>query len=123
AVLEIWGLGGVGGLARTVRPGGVPVACIGHHVSKGSLPPGPRLLAPEATATAELVFDLASALDWQLTPEASRALYVGILTGTGGFRFANTSARALRVAGALLERGVDPESIYHRLYAPAPPGP
>src|SRR6266516_2806300 len=121
-VLDISDLGRLGDLAHTVRTRGVPVACIDHHVSKGSLPPGPRLLAPEATATAELVFDLASALDWQLTPEASRALYVGILTDTGGFRFANTSARALRVAGALLERGVDPESIYERVYASAPEG-
>ncbi len=121
-VLDISDLGRLGDLAHAVRTRGVPVACIDHHVSKGSLPPGPRLLAPEATATAELVFDLASALDWQLTPEAARALYVGILTDTGGFRFANTSARALRVAGALLERGVDPESIYERVYASAPEG-
>src|SRR5438128_671608 len=121
-VLDISDLGRLGDLAHAVRTRGVPVACIDHHVSKGSLPPGPRLLAPEATATAELVFDLASALDWKLTPEAARALYVGILTDTGGFRFSNTSARALRVAGALLERGVDPESIYERVYASAPEG-
>src|SRR5712691_1386346 len=114
-VLDISDLGRLGDLAHAVRTRGVPVACIDHHVSKGSLPPGPRFLAPEATATAELVFDLAAALDWQLTPEAARALY-------GGFRFANTSARALRVAGALLERGVDPESIYERVYASAPEG-
>jgi len=121
-VLDISDLGRLGDLAHAVRTRGVPVACIDHHVSKGSLPPGPRFLAPEATATAELVFDLAAALDWQLTPEAARALYVGILTDTGGFRFANTSARALRVAGALLERGVDPESIYERVYASSPEG-
>jgi len=49
-------------------------------------------------------------------------LYVGLLTDTGAFRFANTSPRALRVAGALLERGVDPESIYASVYASAPEG-
>src|SRR3989454_6533898 len=121
-VVDISDLGRLGDLAHAVRTRGVPVVCIDHHVSKGSLPPGPRLLAPEATATAELVFDLASALDWPLSPEAARALYVGILTDTGGFRFSNTSARALRIAGALLERGVDPESIYERVYASAPEG-
>src|SRR3989454_11452995 len=98
------------------------VACIDHHVSRGSLPAGPRLVAPEAAATAELVFDLAGALEWPLPPEAARALYVGLLTDTGAFRFANTSPRALRVAGALLERGVDPESIYESVYASAPEG-
>src|SRR5206468_3247465 len=98
------------------------VACIDHHVSQGSLPGGPRLVAPEAAATAELVFDLASALGWSICPEAARALYVGLLTDTGAFRFANTSPRALRVAGALLERGVSPESIYESVYASAPEG-
>src|SRR5206468_10942600 len=69
-----------------------------------------------------LVFDLAGALGWELTREAARALYVGILTDTGAFRFANTSPRVLRVAGALLERGVDPEEIYEAVYASAPEG-
>ncbi len=119
-VLDISDLGRLGDLAHAVRARGVPVACIDHHVSPGSLPAGPRLVAPEATATAELVFDFASALGWELSPESARALYVGLLTDTGGFRFSNTTARALRVAGALLEHGVDPETIYERVYASAP---
>jgi bifunctional oligoribonuclease and PAP phosphatase NrnA len=120
-VLDISDLGRLGDLARAVRDSHA-VACIDHHESQGSLPGGPRLVAPEAAATAELVFDLASAVGWPLSAEAARALYVGILTDTGAFRFANTSPRALRVAGALLERGVDPESIYEAVYASAPEG-
>ena len=121
-VLDISDLGRIGDLAGAVRDRQVPVVCIDHHVSPGTLPAGPRLVAPEATATAELVFDLASALGWPLNRESARALYVGILTDTGGFRFSNTSARALRVAAALLERGVDPEGIYESVYASAPEG-
>ncbi|HTR22209.1 MAG TPA: bifunctional oligoribonuclease/PAP phosphatase NrnA [Gemmatimonadales bacterium] len=121
-VLDIADLGRLGPLAGAVRDRGVPVACIDHHVSPGTLPDGPRLVAPEATATAELVFDLASALEWPISPDAARALYVGILTDTGGFRFSNTTARALRVAAALLERGVEPETIYEQVYASAPEG-
>jgi phosphoesterase RecJ-like protein len=121
-VLDISDLGRIGDLAGAVRDRRVPVICIDHHVSQGTLPEGPRLVAPEATATAELVFDLATALEWELTADAARALYVGLLTDTGGFRFSNTTARALRVAAALLERGVDPESIYESVYASAPEG-
>jgi phosphoesterase RecJ-like protein len=120
-VLDISDLGRLGDLARAIGSSHA-VACIDHHVSPGSLPPGPRLVAPEAAATAELVFDFASAVAWPLSPDAACALYVGLLTDTGGFRFANTTPRALRVAGALLERGVDPESIYERVYASAPEG-
>src|SRR5437667_2931669 len=120
-VLDISDLGRLGDLQHAIKRSH-PVACLDHHVSQGSLPGGPRLVAPEAAATAELVFDLASELGWPLTPEAARALYVGILTDTGGFRFANTTPRVLRVAGELLERGVDPESIYESVYASAPEG-
>ncbi len=120
-VLDISEVSRLGDLARAITQSHA-VACIDHHVSVGSLPGGPRLVAPEAAATAELVFDFASALQWPLCPEAARALYVGILTDTGGFRFANTTPRVLRVAGALLEQGVDPESIYESVYASAPEG-
>jgi bifunctional oligoribonuclease and PAP phosphatase NrnA len=121
-VVDISDLSRLGDLGPAVRARGVPVICIDHHVSQGSLPAGPRLVAPEATATAELVFDLAGALEWELPVESARALYVGLLTDTGGFRFSNTTARALRVAGALLERGLDPETIYEQVYASAPEG-
>ncbi|HKV70821.1 MAG TPA: bifunctional oligoribonuclease/PAP phosphatase NrnA [Gemmatimonadales bacterium] len=121
-VLDISDLGRLGDLGPAVRESGVPVACIDHHVSPGSLPDGPRLVAPEATATAELVYDLAAALGWEIPTEAARALYVGLLTDTGGFRFSNTTPRCLLVASALLARGLDPESIYEQVYASAPEG-
>ncbi|HXQ28329.1 MAG TPA: bifunctional oligoribonuclease/PAP phosphatase NrnA [Gemmatimonadales bacterium] len=121
-VVDISDLSRLGDLAHAIRERGVPVACIDHHVSPGSLPPGPRLVAPEAAATAELVFDFATALGWAIGPETARALYVGILTDTGGFRFANTSARVLSVASELLGCGVDPEAIYESVYASAPEG-
>src|SRR5947199_5407861 len=120
-VLDISDVSRLGDLARAITQSHA-VACIDHHVSGGTLPRGPRLVAPEAAATAELVFDFASALQWPLSSEAARALYVGILTDTGGFRFANPTPRVLRVAGALLLRGVDPESIYASVYASAPEG-
>jgi len=121
-VLDIGDLGRLGDLGHRVAARGVPVACIDHHVSPGSLPPGPRLIDPAATATAELVYDFAATLGAKLEPDCARALYVGILTDTGGFRFSNTTPRALRVAGELLESGVDPEWIYEQVYASAPEG-
>lgn len=122
AVLDVGDLTRLGELAAAVRKRDTPLVCIDHHVGPVMLPEGPCLIAPEATATAELVFDLATAAGWALSPQTARALYVGLLTDTGGFRFSNTTARALRVAAALLEHGVDPESIYAAVYASAPEG-
>src|SRR5690348_12011635 len=121
-VLDIADLSRLGDLGQAVRAAKIPVGCVDHHVSPGTLPEGPRLVAPEAAATAELIFDFATALGWELPADAARALYVGLLTDTRAFRFSNTSARALRVAGDLLERGVDPETIYEQVYASAPEG-
>ena len=121
-VLDISDLARLGQLAEAVRDAGVPTVCIDHHVSPGSLPDGPRLIDATASATAELVFDLAFSRGWALPADAARALYVGILTDTGGFRFANTTPRVLRVASALLEAGLDPESIYETVYGSAPEG-
>jgi len=121
-VLDIADLGRLGQLADTIRSRDIPTACIDHHVSPGTLPPGPRLVDPAASATAELVYDLAATLDWPITPDVARALYVGLLTDTGGFRFGNTTPRVLRVAAALLETGLSPERVYEQVYATAPVG-
>jgi phosphoesterase RecJ-like protein len=121
-VLDISDLGRLGHLAKTIGSRGVVTACVDHHLSQGTLPDGPRLVDADAAATAELVHDLAAVAGWPLTPDVSRALYVGLLTDTGGFRYANTTPRTLRVAASLLERGLDPERIYSAVYATAPVG-
>jgi phosphoesterase RecJ-like protein len=121
-VLDIADLGRLGMLAESVRDRGVPVACIDHHVSPGSLPAGPRYVDPSAAATGELIYELAAGNGWSISQQAARGLYVAILTDTGGFRFSNTQPRTLRVAAELLETGLDPESIYLDVYARAPEG-
>ncbi|MGH9888364.1 MAG: DHH family phosphoesterase, partial [bacterium] len=75
-----------------------------------------------ACATGELVYDLACTLDYPITPAVAQALYVAMLTDTGGFRFSNTSPRCHVVAADLLANGVDPEEMYVRVYASAPAG-
>src|SRR6266536_6508037 len=42
-VLDIGDLSRLGDLGHAVRQRAVPTVCIDHHVSPGSLPPGPRL--------------------------------------------------------------------------------
>ena len=121
-VLDIADLGRLGNLGAPLARRGIVTACIDHHISPGTLPAGPRLLDAAAAATGELVYDLAATVGWSLSPEAAEGLYVAILTDTGGFRFANTGPRVLRVAASLLEHGVRPERVYEQVYATAPVG-
>ena len=121
-VLDIADLGRLGMLAESVRERGVPVGCIDHHASVGALPPGPRYVDVSAAATGELIFLLAQELGWSVPLEAARALYVALVTDTGGFRFSNTRPRTLQIASELLALGVDTEQVYLDVYAGAPIG-
>jgi len=116
-VLDISDLGRLGHLGPVIQKTGVPVACIDHHASSGTLPAGPRLVDSTACATGELIYDLAQSVGWTLSPAAARGLYVAIMTDTGGFRFSNTTPRALQIAAHLLACGVNPEEMYRHVYA------
>lgn len=121
-VVDISDLARLGHLAEAIRARDGLTACVDHHLSPGTLPEGPRLVDPGASATAELVYDLAVTAGWPVDANVARALYVGLLTDTGGFRFGNTTPRVLRVAASLLEAGIDPERVYEAIYATAPVG-
>ncbi|UCD24167.1 MAG: DHH family phosphoesterase [Gemmatimonadota bacterium] len=116
-VLDISDVGRLGHLGKIIEQAGVPVACIDHHASEGHLPDGPRLVDSAACATAELIYDFAQTVEWKLSSEAARGLYVAIMTDTGGFRFSNTTPRTLQVAAHLLAHGLDPEETYREVYA------
>jgi phosphoesterase RecJ-like protein len=121
-VLDISHVGRLGDLGRVVEAAKVPVVCVDHHVSPRRLPDGPQLIDASACATGELLYDLARAAGWSVTPEAALGMYVAILTDTGGFKFSNTSSRALRVASELLGCGVNAEDVYREVYASEPEG-
>jgi phosphoesterase RecJ-like protein len=121
-VVDISDVTRLGTLGDTVRKFKGPVLVIDHHIPSDE-PPGSEMLTDTAAcATGELVYDVASVLGLQISPEFARSLYVAILTDTGGFRFSNTSARALAVASQLIASGVEPEEMYRRLYASIPIG-
>lgn len=121
-VVDISDVKRLGSLADAVREMTVPRFCIDHHIPSDE-PPAPVIVADtRASATGELVFDLAQVLDLPIDMETATALYIAILTDTGGFRFSNTTPRVHAIAAQLLARGVDPELMYRRVYASQSPG-
>ena len=121
-VVDISDVKRLGVLSDTVRAMTVPRFCIDHHIP-GDEPPAPVLVVDtRASATGELVFDLAQVLDLPIDMETATALYIAILTDTGGFRFSNTTPRVHAIAAQLLARGVNPELMYRRVYASQSPG-
>ena len=121
-VLDISDVKRLGSLTESVRSLTVPKLVIDHHIASDD-PAGPLGVSDTtACATAELVYDVAMVMGWDITPDVARSLYTGMLTDTGGFRFSNTTPRCLAVAAQLLAAGVDPEDMYTRIYASAPAG-
>jgi phosphoesterase RecJ-like protein len=121
-VLDISDVKRLGSLAPAVRALKVPPLVIDHH-PPGEEPPGTiHVTDTGACATGELVYDFAATLQLEVTPAIATALYVAILTDTGGFRFSNTSPRCHAIAARLLSAGVDPEEMYRRIYASVPEG-
>jgi bifunctional oligoribonuclease and PAP phosphatase NrnA len=120
--LDVSDMKRLGSLAATVRAARVPRIVIDHHIATDE-PAGDIILADvEACATGELLYDFAVATGLEITPGVACSLYCAILTDTGGFRYSNTSPRCHAIAAALLERGVDPEAMYRRIYASMSPG-
>jgi phosphoesterase RecJ-like protein len=78
------------------------------------------LVDPEASCTAEIVWDLMRALGVHPHPEIADALYVGLVTDTGKFMYENTGSRAHQMAAELIAAGVDVHGIYQRLYEGMP---
>jgi phosphoesterase RecJ-like protein len=70
---------------------------------------------PSAAAVGVLVARLAGLLDWRIERDAATALYVSLISDTGGFRHANTNAEALAVASQLVAAGAQPAHIAHSL--------
>lgn len=52
-----------------------------------------------------------------LSPASAKALYTGMVTDSGRFRYDSTSAKTFRLASALMEQNFDVNDIYSQLYA------
>lgn len=52
----------------------------------------------------------------KISPEAASCIYLGMVTDSSRFRHAEVTGETLRLAGALLDCGVDTETLYANLY-------
>lgn len=52
----------------------------------------------------------------RITREAATYIYLGMVTDSGRFRFSGINGDSLRLAGLMLDQGVDTETLYAHLY-------
>ena len=106
-------------VADWLRRATVPKIVLDHHTTRDELA-DLYLIDSRMAASALIVYRWAELLGWSIPAEAARAIFVGIATDTGWFRFSNTTAEALRVAADLVEGGVDVDASYASLYLNEP---
>ena len=87
---------------------------IDHHL-RGDDVGAMRYIDSEAAAACEIVAELLDVMGAEMTPRIATALYVGIASDTGWFRFSNTRARTHALAARMFEAGVDHAWLYNQL--------
>jgi bifunctional oligoribonuclease and PAP phosphatase NrnA len=75
-----------------------------------------NLIVGSASSTGEILRDVFRELGADLTPDIAEALYIAVVTDTGRFQYANTSAKALRLAAELVEAGADVHRVFQGVY-------
>lgn len=97
----------------------LPTVVIDHHPIGDHAIGGTSLRDVTACATGELIHDIIYEANGPWTSHIDEGIYIAILTDTGGFRFDNASAGCHRVVSEVIDRGVDPEAMYERVFGSA----
>jgi phosphoesterase RecJ-like protein len=114
-VLDCSSLDRVGPGAAGLLGPDAQVANVDHHAANDGFGE-PRLVNVEASATAELIYEILESYGAPIGPEVAECLYVGVASDTGAFRYQNTTPRTLRLAARLVERGARPSATADALY-------
>jgi len=100
---------------------------IDHHTT-GGLPAAFRYIDTQAAACCEIVAQLIERLQEEsedgldlFTPTVCEALFAGVATDTGWFRFSNTRPQSHDLVARMLRLGVDQSEMYRKLEQSARP--
>ncbi len=90
---------------------------IDHHIERD--PYGDiNWVEPERSSVCEMVaaFYQECQGELRLSAEAASSIFLGMVTDSGRFRFEGVTGETLRLAGLLLDQGVDTETLFCHLY-------
>lgn len=120
-VLDTGSRARIGRVERHIARHAIAVAIVDHHATHEGFGQV-NVVEPDQASASSLVFELMAEAGATPDRRAAEALYTGLFTDTGNFRYSNTDARAHRMAAALIEAGVDPQECTSRVGATAPAG-
>lgn len=98
-----------------------PFANIDHHLSNRGYAEH-NFVDTTSAATCEIIAGILLDNNLPIDELSAHALYTGIITDTGQFRFSSTSRRTFLIAGELVARGAQPSTVGLELYERETPG-
>ncbi|MFL6238188.1 MAG: DHH family phosphoesterase [Actinomycetes bacterium] len=104
-------LGGLAGPAKAADA----LIVVDHHTTNTRYGTH-HLIDADAAATAVVVLELVDRLGVQLDADIATALYTGLTTDTGSFRFAATTPEVHEIAARLLRTGIAHERIAREVF-------
>lgn len=91
------------------------LANIDHHLSNPAYA-DINIIEPESAATAEVLAGLFFDFNLPVDAVTAQALYVGIATDTGQFRFPSTSEQVFKICSRLIDHGASPSDAAKHLF-------
>lgn len=92
---------------------------IDHHLTNDSFGKI-NYIDPNASSTAEVLFDLFKMAKFPLSKDMAVLLYLGIMTDTGSFRYDSTTAYTHKVTSELMKFKFSVSDLYRKLYERVP---
>ena len=83
-------------------------AKIDHHIDTFTFKEGPEVIDDKASSTCELIYSFAKENNFEIDLISASALYLGMMTDTGRFQFANNFVKMFSIVRDLCDLGVDP---------------
>lgn len=107
----------IGALGDIVAASKAKKVMIDHHLQPDDFADY-QLSKVSASSTAELVYEFCVALSWDkyLDKDSAEALYTGLITDTGSFKYPSTSVYTHQVAAALIQKGADNGKVHQLVY-------
>ncbi len=88
---------------------------IDHHISNTKFAKN-LLLDADASATAEIIFELLTVMKVNINDITAKALYTGIATDTGSFKYATVTAKTHIIAAMLYDYNINASEINRLMF-------
>ena len=110
-------------MEQCIRESSAKKVCIDHHLGTKKNSYDLIISNIDYPATSQILYEyLIFEGKKYITPFVATALYAGIMTDTGSFRYPRTDEKTFLICADLIKKGADPVYVYDKTYSNIAPG-